>query len=225
MVELGVLVFDLRLGVGGEETEGVPAVVAGDGVGLHLESVRLSGLESGLGLEIDGRPLLGGHGSLGRGDKNQERDEGAIVKTFELLEGVDGIDVDGRLHHGVVELRDNEAEGGHHGNTAMLELSLPELHEGLCILSLGQLKGIEEAGGLGSAYLIIPPLWEAIGLGGGGGLLLEERSSAQGGRGGDSGGDRCKGSRGGWSNRKDGGSGGSWSKEGGSGGSWSNKEG
>lgn len=84
VVELGVLVLKLLLGVGREEVEGVPAVVAGDGVGLHLEGVALGGIKSLLCLEVDGGPLLGGDGSLGGGDKDEEGDEGPVVEPLEL---------------------------------------------------------------------------------------------------------------------------------------------
>lgn len=130
VVELRVLVLDLLGLVLREETEGVPAVVSGDGVGLHFEGVGLGRLEGTLGLQVNGCPLLGGNSSLGSSNEDKEGDERSVVELLELLEGVDGVDVDGALHHGVVELGDDEAEAGHHGDATVLELGLAELYEG-----------------------------------------------------------------------------------------------
>lgn len=102
----------------------------------------------------------------------------------------------------MVQLANDEAEGGHHGNATVLELSLAELDKGLSVLALAKLEGVKEPGGLSHTDALVPPVRQAVALTllGGGGLLVEEGRGGEGGRGsgvGWCGGDGSKGRGGG----------------------------
>jgi hypothetical protein len=149
-----------HLGVVAEELEG------GEHGKAAVVELLVGGLERSLiGGELLEAVLVGertGAALGGQGEVN-EADEEDHLHPAEGRDGLDGGntvgdggegDARGDLTRESLDLRDDVAEDSELGNTAVLELSSSVLGEGIGIDVLGEVKGIEEASGLGNTSLV-----------------------------------------------------------------------